>query len=324
MSTDQEAPEADVLEDEEPEAKPPFRVRDVFQFRRRPVEPKPDAADGEDTEEEPAVEDAAPAVPPMPPEPPAIPVPRVGRAARADDHHVPDWWNPQKDITLGAPGCKHPNPYTFKVQETGEVVPHWCPDCDTDLTTGLPAAKPPAAKPPMAAPKPIAVSKEDADEDDVEDQDDEDAQSDEERETEEAGEEPCPSIRQRLGHGIRGGGGSYSRPSYGQPAAARKKTLLDALTKMAPRTRHLIYNGSALGVGFYMGVPQFVTAEVAYLVATYDSWTDFYVCLWYAAAVGVWLLDHRSRRWFPIFAWLTRIPLVSMIVGVLLYGTPAA
>ena len=73
-----------------------------------------------------------------------------------------------------------------------------------------------------------------------------------------------------------------------------------------------------------MGIPQFFTAEVAYLAASYDSWTDFHVCVWYGVALGVWMCDHHARNWWPLFAWAARVPLVSMIIGALLYGTPAA
>ena len=71
-----------------------------------------------------------------------------------------------------------------------------------------------------------------------------------------------------------------------------------------------------------MGVPQFFTHETAYLVHTYGSWTSFYVVIWYGVAAGIWVIDHRTRDWLPPFALLGRMPLVSLVVGVLLYGNP--
>ncbi|MBT2492359.1 hypothetical protein J7E96_28385 [Streptomyces sp. ISL-96] len=340
--------EEDTTDAEAPEDERPFRVRDVFQFRRQ-ADPKA----GEETADE-----TEPEAPPMPTEPPTIPVARVGRAARDDDHHLPDWWEPNKDITLGAPTdqpCKHPNPYTFRVQETGEVVPHWCPDCKTGLTLDVPDT--PKAKPEPTATAPARPSGEPCqhpephevrnkvtgqllafwcadcetqlevpdDYDELADITDEDGDGGEAGEDGQPVDKVPPSIRKRWGQGLRGTGGkSYSRPVYGKDSAERKKALIEVWSGMSRKQRHLLYNGSALGAGFYMGVPQFFTAEVAYLVDTYGSWTDFYVCVWYGVAVGVWVLDYRTRGWFPVFAWLTRIPLVSMIVGALLYGTPAA
>lgn len=112
----------------------------------------------------------------------------------------------------------------------------------------------------------------------------------------------------------------YSRPTY-RPTRAPKQALLDAWWGMSAKTRHLAYNGAALGIGWYLGVPQFFTAETAYLAHTYDSWAHPYVVVWYGVAVAVWLLDHRTRSWLPFFALLARVPLVSMVIGVALYGT---
>ncbi|MEU9033803.1 hypothetical protein AB0D45_02645 [Streptomyces sp. NPDC048352] len=341
-TTEEETREVDTRDDERP-----FRVRDVFQFGRTGTpETDEEAADEEAAPEEGADEETAP-------EALTIPAARVGRAARLDNHHVPDWWNPAKDITLAAPtgqACQHPNPYTFRIESTGEVVPHWCPDCKTDLTPDVPEAKPaptaPARPPgkPCQHPEPHEVRSkvtgqlvafwcadcetqldvpEDYDElTDVTEGDGEDGDGGEDGQPV---DEVPPSIRRRWGQGLRGTGGkSYSRPVYGKDSAEQKKALIEVWGQMPRKTRHLLYNGSALGGGFYLGVPQFFTAEVAYLVDTYGSWTDFYVCVWYGVAVAIWVLDYRTRGWFPVFAWATRIPLVSMIVGVLLYGNPAA
>ncbi|MFC9341443.1 hypothetical protein ACFT0G_25440 [Streptomyces sp. NPDC057020] len=342
-TTEEQAEETEAPQAEETARS--FRVRDVFQFRR-PAAPETDEAPP--TDEVPASLE----IPPMPTEDPAVPAPRVGREARADDHHVPNWWNPDKSMTLSAPtACQHPDPYTFRVQATGEVIPHWCPDCRTDLTpaaANVPAAK---AKPSPASPaRPSGKPCDHPEPHDVrskvngqllafwcaecetqlevpEDYDElSDVTGDESGgDDRESVDKVPPSIRQRWGQSLRGTGSkNYNRPVYGKDSAARKKSLLEAWTGMPQKTRHLLYNGSALGAGFYLGVPQFWTEEVAYLVATYDSWTAFYVCIWYGVAAALVLLDYRTRSWFPVFSWATRIPTVSMIVGALLYGTPAA
>ncbi|MEW2631626.1 hypothetical protein AB0903_08195 [Streptomyces sp. NPDC048389] len=339
-----DAPDTEEVDAPEAEDDKPFRVRDVFQFRRR-AEADQEAAD----------EEAGPETPPMPTEPPTIPAARVGRAARDDNHHVPDWWEPKKDVTLAAQptgtSCQHLNARTVRVGSSNTFIPYYCPDCKADLDVDVPDVKPPARVPtPVKAcehPAPHEVRNkvtgqlvafwcdvcetqlevpDDYDElTDVTEADGEDGDGGEADEDGQPVDKVPPSIRKRWGQGLRGNGGkSYSRPVYGKDSAERKKALIEVWSGMSRKQRHLLYNGTALGAGFYMGVPQFFTAEVAYLVDTYGSWTDFYVCIWYGVAVGIWVLDYRTRGWFPVFSWLTRIPLVSMIVGALLYGNPAA
>ncbi|WP_381792899.1 hypothetical protein [Streptomyces niveus] len=285
------SPTEDKADDEAP-AETQFRVRDVFQFRRTPQD---------DTVVE-TEEDAESQAPPMPIESPAIPAPaaRVGRSG--DGHHVPNWWDPKKDLVfddgpkeiavkkaaVGEP-CEHPNPHAVHARPTGKLVAYWCEECETQL--GVP---------------------DDFDElDELDEDDDEDAEG-------EGGDEVPAKIRH--GWGLRGNGKkAYARPRYSKPV--EKKSLIEWWTGRDMASRWLLYNGAALAAGFALGVPQFFTAEVAYLVATYDSWTAFYVAIWYGVAAGVWVWDYRSRTWFPPFALAARIPLISMIVGSLLYGS---
>ncbi|MFF1834183.1 hypothetical protein ACFVXE_08250 [Streptomyces sp. NPDC058231] len=210
---------------------------------------------------------------------------------------LPNWWEPKRDVVdldKHAPEeapCEHPHPHAVHARPTGELVAYWCADCDTQL--------------------PVPEDMED-DEYDEEEGDDE-------------GEEGVDKVpaRIRRGWSMRGSGKRvYSRPTY-NCGKSPKQSLIEAWTGMRPLTRHGLYNGGALALGFSLGVPQFFTAETAYLVATYDSWTDFYVCVWYGVAVAIWMLDQRTRNWLPAFALVARVPLVSVIVGVLLYGNPA-
>lgn len=113
----------------------------------------------------------------------------------------------------------------------------------------------------------------------------------------------------------------YQRPAYYDDKPAPKQSLIQWWLSIDAPTRWLAYNGVALGSGFYLGVPQFFQAETAYLVHAYGSWTDWHVFPWYGVAVGIWMLDHRTRGWFPPFALAARVPLISMIVGCLLYGS---
>ncbi|GGZ23630.1 hypothetical protein GCM10010387_16030 [Streptomyces inusitatus] len=302
----------DQPEDEAPAESPaesPFRVRDVFQFGRAKDEPEKKVVD---------------TAQPVAAEPPAIPAQVATPAARVevpdrDGHRLPDWWAPKKDITpppqptgdsvkwingvphhVPAPDpCEHPAPHEVRAKPTGMLVAFWCADCETQLDV----------------PQDYDELDEETDEETGEDE----AASEEEGE---GGDTVPPTIRRRWLYG-KNPKKEYERPSYRAQPFNPKASVTEWWGSLRGPTRHGLYNGTALAGGFAGGVPQFFTAEVAYLAATYDSWTDFYVCIWYGIAVAIWCFDHKSRSWLPPIALLARIPLVSMVVGVLLYGTSA-
>ncbi|MFJ7592501.1 hypothetical protein ACIQZO_35050 [Streptomyces sp. NPDC097617] len=310
-TTDEETSEA-----EAPEGEKPFRARDVFQFRRLPKNTG-EAAAGEPEEEPEAESEDEPKIPPEPKDPPPVAAP-----GRSDGgHRIPNWWEPKASLSSdedaarrsraavgtvkwinGVPHhvppvaetCEHPNPHEVRAKPTNELVAYWCSGCETQLEV------------PDEYDELEGISGDEGEEGD-----------------DEPADEVPSAVRRRWG--VRGTGEkTYKRPVFGKDSAGQKKSLIEAFTEMQPKTKHLLYNGTALGAGFYLGVPQFFTAEVAYLAATYDSWTDFYVAIWYGVAAGITVLDYRTRGWFPLFSWATRIPLVSMIVGALYYGIPAA
>ncbi|MGA5497757.1 hypothetical protein ACPCSP_25675 [Streptomyces cinereoruber] len=312
---DEDADGGDGLEDAG-EERPVFRVRDVFQFRR------PAAEDDTDDDQEETVPEAPVAAPA------SVRVPQA-RPVDASGHRMPNWWETDKSdlaprtppapkVTDGvnwvgrvphhvpaATLCSHPAPHAVRAQPTNKLVAFWCEDCATQLEV------PPGydeLEEVTAGPEKAADGEEEAEEDDRGEQGGK-------------GIAKVPAaIRARWNGSF--GGRVYSRPAY-RSGPAPKLSLIQIWGRTSPKTRHLLYNGTALGVGFWFGVPQWFTAEVAYLDATYDSWTEPYVCLWYGIAVGIWAIDHRTGRWLPPFALIGRIPLISMIFGVLLYGTPA-
>lgn len=118
----------------------------------------------------------------------------------------------------------------------------------------------------------------------------------------------------------RGGQHIYRRPTFRDDRPAPKQALIGWWLHLPARYRWGLYNGTALAAGFTLGVPQFFTAETAYLVHAYGTWTNPHVLVWYGMALALWMLDHRTRAWLPPFALAARMPLVSMVVGVLLYG----
>ncbi|WP_199570573.1 hypothetical protein [Streptomyces murinus] len=224
---------------------------------------------------------------------PAVPAQPVRGGAR-----LPDWRAPLRDILdlekereekearrsadSDAEPCDHPNPHAVHARPTGELVAYWCEDCETQLEVPDP--------------------------------------DEEEGDEEEADGGVSAKIRRYWS--LRGNGAKvYARPTYREPKAP-KQSLLEAWAGMRPTTRHGLYNGTALAIGFALGVPQFFTAETAYLVETYHSWTAFYVVIWYGVALGIWMFDRKSRSWLPPFALMARVPLVSLVIGVALYGNP--
>lgn len=210
---------------------------------------------------------------------------------------LPAWWEPKGDLTdvdkealppVPAPRrtdeepCEHPNPHAVHARPTGELVAYWCEDCATQLEVPY--------------------------------------EADGGEEGGEEGDEVPAKLRERWRR--RGSAARiYQRPTYCDNKPAPKQSLIQWWLGLDAPTRWLLYNGTALGAGFYLGVPQFCKAETAYLVDTYGSWTDWHVVIWYGVALAIWALDHRTRGWFPPFALAARVPLVSMVIGTLLYGS---
>jgi hypothetical protein len=213
-----------------------------------------------------------------------------------------DWWAARNAEADGV--CTHPNPRTVQVGDTGQFVPYWCPDCKTELHPEIPD-KPQTTK---AEPEHGEVGPDDEDQDE------------EGEEGEEAGEYQEPKPRRRFDP--RGSGEkAYLRPAYGTRPAPRQ-SLIQWWMGISGPSRWLLYNGTALALGFAVHIPQFFTHETAFLVTHHHSWTDLYVCFWYGVAALLLVIDRKTRTWLPPFALVGRVPLISMAIGALLYGTP--
>ena len=113
----------------------------------------------------------------------------------------------------------------------------------------------------------------------------------------------------------------YARPTYFDSRPSPKQSVLQWWLGLSAPTRWGLYNGTAAAGGYALHVVQFFHAETAYLVAHHHSWTDPYVCVWYGVSAGLWVFDYKTRSFWPLFALPARIPLVSAVVGVLLYGS---
>lgn len=112
----------------------------------------------------------------------------------------------------------------------------------------------------------------------------------------------------------------HARPTY-QDWAAVRRSPFDWWHGISPSNRWLIYNASAFGIGWYFGIPQFARDEVDFCVTTYGAWDSPAVGVWYLAVLMTWMLNRSSRHWWPPAALIARVPWVSTVVGVLLYGS---
>jgi len=91
---------------------------------------------------------------------------------------------------------------------------------------------------------------------------------------------------------------------------------------LSPRTRNFLYNASAAGAGWVLGLYH----QLAHAIADCGRQTSISGAL--VLGVGMCLLiahlwDRRTRHWWPGIAWVARIPLATALVALALYA-PAA
>jgi hypothetical protein len=113
-----------------------------------------------------------------------------------------------------------------------------------------------------------------------------------------------------------------------QPDYWPRPHLPDALTHMparpaiSPKTRALLYNASAAGAGWGLGLYQQCAASLA------DCGTRYSTSGALTLGIGTCLLvahlwDRRTRHWWAGLAWAARIPLATTILALALWA-PAA
>jgi hypothetical protein len=94
-----------------------------------------------------------------------------------------------------------------------------------------------------------------------------------------------------------------------------------AAAALSPRTRRFLYNGSATGAGWGLGLYQQCAHALADCGQTSTSGA-------LVLGVGTCILvahfwDRRTRHWWPGLAWAARIPLATAILALALWA-PAA
>lgn len=95
-----------------------------------------------------------------------------------------------------------------------------------------------------------------------------------------------------------------------------------ATAAISPRTRKALYNASAAGAGWGLGLYQ----QCAHAIADCGQQTSTIGAL--TLGIGSCLLiahvwDRRTRHWWPGIAWVARIPLATTVLAVALWA-PAA
>jgi hypothetical protein len=95
-----------------------------------------------------------------------------------------------------------------------------------------------------------------------------------------------------------------------------------AAAALSPKTRRALYNASAAGAGWGLGLYQQCAAALA------DCGQQYSISGALTLGVGTCLIvahvwDRRTRHWWPGIAWAARIPLATAILALALWA-PAA
>jgi hypothetical protein len=106
---------------------------------------------------------------------------------------------------------------------------------------------------------------------------------------------------------------------HGEERDDPRQSLLDALDRTPRRVRWLIYHGTAAGAGWWLDWVNWSTDTAAWYAA--GHWTAPSAWVLYGLGACACGLYRRSRGWAWPFAWAAAVPVSSVVVGVLLYGT---
>ncbi|MGW5409007.1 hypothetical protein [Streptomyces spiralis] len=115
-------------------------------------------------------------------------------------------------------------------------------------------------------------------------------------------------------------------PSPGAPRTAwdtrppdPRQSLAEAWDRIPYRLKWLASHAAAAAVGWRLGIVDWGTHTAAWYAA--GHWTSPSAWVLYGLGACCTALHWRARRWAWLIAWAASIPLSSVVVGVLLYGT---
>lgn len=109
------------------------------------------------------------------------------------------------------------------------------------------------------------------------------------------------------------------RTAWDTRPPAPRQSLADAWDRIPPRLKWLGYHASAASAGWWLGWVAWATDTAAWLAA--GHWTSGSAWVLYALAACAIALYRRTRARIWLIAWCAAVPVSSVVVGVLLYGT---
>lgn len=105
----------------------------------------------------------------------------------------------------------------------------------------------------------------------------------------------------------------------GEQQADPRQSLLDAWDRTPHRVRWLAHHATAAFPGWWLGWVGWGTDTAAWYAA--GHWVSPSGFVLYGLGGCLLALYRRSRAWAWPFAWAAAVPVSSVVVGVLLYGT---
>lgn len=117
----------------------------------------------------------------------------------------------------------------------------------------------------------------------------------------------------------RPGAPTAPRTAWDSRPDAPRQSLLEAWDRVPYRLRWLAYHATASAAGWRFGWVTWSTKTAAWYAA--GHWTSAQAFVLYGLGTCAIALYRRSRGWARPVAWAAAIPVSSVVVGVLLYGT---
>lgn len=119
-------------------------------------------------------------------------------------------------------------------------------------------------------------------------------------------------------------GPRWSRPALGRPPGLppERRNLIQRWREVAPEYRWLLYHGTGLGAGVYVGVFTYGMRGAEFV--TQQGLDDLDADVNLALLGLVLVVDYRVRNLFPPLAWAVRAISTSLVIGAAWNGTPLA
>lgn len=133
-------------------------------------------------------------------------------------------------------------------------------------------------------------------------------------------QKPATRKKKRRGKKRKRPGPDTPRSAWDTRPPSPRESLLDAWDRVPYRLKWLGYHAAAAYLGWAFGLVSYATYVTAWIADT--GLVGVQAAFWYGAAGATFLLHHRTRGWWWPVAWLAAVPASSVVVGVLLHGTP--